>query len=188
MCILFSFSRCATIIGGSKYNANVIVRNHPQASIQHNGVSYGYGIASIKLPRNKASELTFVVKEEGCEEQTFTYSSKVIRGWALVGSLLFWTGTPPLPIPYGGILDFATGAVYKPDVKEPSITKNDYNSFNYALDYTGCGEIRTNTPKNKDSNLRSIEERLIALKALYKDGLITKEEYESQKKKILEEL
>lgn len=185
--LTFFCSSCATIVGGSKYKANVIVVGHPKASISYNGFQQGFGNAQLLIPRNKSSNLSFTISEEGCQDQTFSYSSRVVRGWALLGSLVFWTGTLPLPIPYGGILDFATGSVYKPDVKELGVSKNNHDSFNYTLNYNGCSSESTQAIES-DSSYRTKEERLIALKALYQDGLITKEEYEREKKKILAEI
>lgn len=177
----FVFTSCATIVGGSKYTANVIVQNQPEATIIYNGMQQGFGVAKIRIPRNNANNVSFLIQREGCEDQTFTYSGRVIRGWALVSSIVFWTGAPPLPIPYGAILDFATGAVYKPDVKEIGITKNNYKSFNYALNYTGCKE----KPVEKGDET---QEKLVVLKNLFLEGLISAEEYEREKKKILEKL
>lgn len=174
------FSSCATIVGGSKYTANVIVTNNSNADIKYNGREYGTGSAYIRVPRNKANDLSFAIKQEGCEEQVFTYSSRVLRGWAIVGTLFTWTGYP-LPIPYGLIVDLATGAVYKPDIKEAGIVKKDYRNFIYTIKYTGCDNVPMNTTDET-------QEKLIALKNLFMEGLISAEEYEREKKKILEKL
>ncbi len=177
--ILCIFSSCATIIGGSKYYANVSVDDHPKASIYYNDELKGQGYSSFKIPRVDAGDVVFEVKQQGCENQSFVYSGRKIRGWALVSSIVFFTGGSPLPLPYGAAIDFAFGSIYKPDITEKGILRNNYRTYNYILDYTGCGEKRPETS--------SKEERLIALKSLFQDGLITKKEYEEKKKKILED-
>ena len=46
--------------------------------------------------------------------------------------------------------------------------------------------VATNNYIKKGSSLKSVEQKLIELKSFYEKGLITKEEYEAQKKKILD--
>ena len=174
------FSSCATIVGGTYYTANVVVKDHSDALITYNGIQKGQGIAQIKIPRVKSNSVSFVVSKTGCKEQSFSYTGRVIRGWAVLGTLVTWTGYP-LPIPYGLVVDLTTGAVFKPDVKENGIIKNDYKSYNYILNYTGC----ENKPIEETNE---IQERLMVLKNLFFEGLISAEEYEREKKKILEKL
>ena len=174
------FSSCALIIGGSRYKATVTVLNDPGAQISYKGAVRGVGIAAMELPRKNVDNLSFVVSKEGCEDQTFSYQSRKVRWGALIASVIFWSGYP-VPIPYGAIVDFASGAVYKPDDREPGVVKNNYNSFTYLLQYTGCEyEEVTPAPDN------SVREKLTALKSLFLEGLITAEEYERQKQKILD--
>lgn len=185
MALMLFGSGCATIVGGSKYSADVMVDDHPDADIFYNGRQYGKGFADIRIPRKEADKLTFTVKKDGCENQDFKYVSRKLRGWAIVGTIFTWTGNP-IPIPYGLIVDLATGAVYKPDTSEPGVRKDNYKRFEYTLDYTGCNNVQPKSKPLQKSEFTK-EERLRELKLLFEHGLITEEEYAEQKKKILEE-
>ena len=138
--IIFSvlISSCATIIGGSKYYAHVKVSDHPNAKISYNGVYQGAGQATILVKRNDADNLSLVVKEEGLDEQTFNYTQNSFRGWAFVGTVLGWTGLyNGIPLPWGIVVDFATGSLVKPNTNEKGITKMNYKNYIYNLDYKG---------------------------------------------------
>ena len=79
------------------------------------------------------------MKEDSCQEQTFDYVSKTFRGWALAGTIVTFTGTAGgVPLPWGVALDLITGALWKPNVMERGVTKDDYKNFNYLVKYTGC--------------------------------------------------
>ncbi len=183
--LLIFASSCATIVGGSKYYANITVDDHSDAYIYYNEAIAGKGYASIKIPRNEIDELVFTVKKEGCDDQNFAYVSKRVRGWALANSILFFTSAAPFPIPYGALIDFAFGSIYKPDIRERGIIKNDFRHYNYILDYTGCDASKPVIVKKSEF---SVEERLKELKLLFEQGLISEEEYNEQRKKILEEI
>jgi hypothetical protein len=137
--IVLGFSSCATIFGGSKYYAHVTVEDHPNATIKYNGSMRGKGHATIKLNRKDANKLSFEVKEEGCEPQTVDYVGRSFRTWAFIGSALGWTGlVNGIPLPWGVAVDLATGAVWKPNLKEKGITKQDSKNYNYSITYKGC--------------------------------------------------
>jgi hypothetical protein len=137
-------SNCATIVGGSRYIAHVVVADRPNAKIVINGEQKGNGSATFPVMRKTADKLVITVKEEGCPEETFRYTSKIFRGWAFFGSIVGWTGVYSstdgtwIPLPFGVIVDLATGAVWKPDVTEKGVTKEDYKNFRYTINYTGC--------------------------------------------------
>ncbi len=185
--LTISFTSCSTIIGGSKYNAKVLVIDHPQAKIEYNGEYQGTGVANFKVKRKDANKFSVTIKEEGCESETINFTQRTFRGWAFFGTLIGWTGLtinggPWLPIPFGVIVDGAAGSWWKPDVNEKGIKKIDYKNFNYNIEYSGC--------KNKINNLNdkvqpSIEEKLKELKKLLDDGTLTKEEFEKAKSKLL---
>ena len=71
-----SFSSCATIIGGAKYNAKVQVPNHPNASISVNGEFKGQGEANFLVKRRDANKLDITVQEEDCEPETTHFTKK----------------------------------------------------------------------------------------------------------------
>jgi hypothetical protein len=139
--VVLHLSSCATIIGGSNYYAHVTVKDHPNATIEYKNSIRGKGFASIQVPRKEANKLAFVVKEEGCAAQVDSFQTRSFRTWAFVGTVIGWTGLiDGIPLPWGVATDFATGAVWKPNVIEKGITKVDYKNYNYLIDYNGCGK------------------------------------------------
>lgn len=139
--IMFSLSNCATIVGGSQYIASVEVDDHPKAKIYYNNHFQGTGVAKFKVKRVEANNFVFEVKQDGCPTQSYSFVSRKFRTGAFVCSLLFWSFSPtgaPFPIPIGGVVDLATGAVWKPDNTEFGVTKLDYKNFKYTVDYTDC--------------------------------------------------
>lgn len=184
------FSSCATIIGGSNYYAKVQVPDHSDAKIEYQGSYKGTGEASFKAKRRNADNFSITVKKEGCETQTKTFTQKSFRGWAFTGSLLGWTGLVPgtfIPLPWGIAVDAATGAWWKPDINEIGVTKQDYNHYIYQIDYTGCDTKTESTIKKEPTNSESKADKLRELKKLLDEGVITEEEFEKEKKKILNE-
>lgn len=184
-------SGCATIVGGSQYNAYISILDKPAASIYYKGSLVGTGSGTLKIPRKDANKLSFKVTQEGCPEQQFNYTNRGFRGWALVGSFFTFTIPTPtgIPFPIGNIVDFATGAYFKPEKSDPSIRKIDYNNYQYNLNYTLCNtEQQRFVPSPINSNpavVQTKEDKLIELKELFDSGMITEEEYESSRKVIL---
>jgi len=124
---------CGTIIGGSKYWAHVKVADSPSSKIYFKNEYQGTGSATIKVKRSEANKLAFDVKHENGETQTYKFTKKGFRGWAMVGSLLTFTSGSMIPIPYGLFLDISTGAYDKPSTKEKGVSKIDYKNFKYNL-------------------------------------------------------
>lgn len=137
-------SNCATIVGGSRYVAHVVVVDRPSATIVVNGEQKGHGSATFLVKRNSADKFSFTVQEQDCAKETYTYTSRTFRGWAFFGSIVGWTGVLSssdgtwIPLPWGMVVDLATGAVWKPNVLEKGISKEDYKNFRYTINYTGC--------------------------------------------------
>ena len=137
-------SSCATIIGGSKYNAHIVVVDRPNAKIVYQGEVKGTGNATIKVKRNEANKFSFTVREDGCNEQQFSYTSRTFRGWAFVGTIVGWTGLIyGIPLPWGVAVDLATGAVWKPNDMEKGVSKEDYKNFKYQVNYTNCSQNKS---------------------------------------------
>lgn len=194
-------SSCATIIGGSNYYAHVTVINHPNATIRYKGKIMGSGSAVFKAPRKEAHSFSVKIKEEYCEEQIITYSQRSFRGWALLGSIVFWTGLiNGIPLPWGVAVDAASGALWKPSIYEKGVSKSDYKHFNYSIDYNGCTKNREiNTLDNNSyyepqkqqqiiqQPIKSKTERLLELHDLKEKGILTGAEFENEKQKILNE-
>jgi hypothetical protein len=154
---------CATIVGGSKYNARIIVTDRPTAKIYYRGQEQGTGAAAIKVKRNEANQFSFTVREEGCQEQTFNFVSRRFRGWALAGTLVTWTGViSGIPVPWGLVVDLATGALWKPDTMERGVFKEDHKNYLYQVSYSNCKQTRS-------------EEKRVLLDIVYlKNGSIIK--------------
>ena len=140
------FSSCATIVGGSKYVARVQVPDHPNAKIQYQGNFQGTGVASFKVKRKNADKFSVTIKEDGCEDQTKNFTQRQFRGWAFFGTVVGWTGFTKgsyIPLPFGVVVDLATGALWKPDVNEKGVVKVDYKHYLYQIDYSGCKSTGT---------------------------------------------
>lgn len=131
------FSSCATICGGSKYKAHIVVNKKPNAKIFYKGEEVGNGKATVLVKRREANRFSFTVKEENCEEENYRFKSRTFRGWAFIGSIFTWTITVngiPL-IPAGLIIDLSNGSLWKPDVYEKNVEKENYKNFRYTVDY-----------------------------------------------------
>lgn len=180
---------CATIFGGNKYYANVQVPNHPNAKIEFDGKLKGTGEATFKVKRNEANNFSVTIKENDCETETKVFSKRKFRGWAFAGSLVGWTGFyQGIPLPWGIIVDAGTGAWWKPDIHENGVTKENFNNYTYTINYTGCSNNQGNGKTvKKQSPTTSKADRLRELKLLLDEKIITEEDYEIEKKKILNE-
>ncbi|QMU65086.1 MAG: hypothetical protein GKR88_12835 [Flavobacteriaceae bacterium] len=118
-------SSCGVIFGGSKYNATIIAKNHPNADIYVNGEKTGKGTATGTYHRNRPLEVK--VKDGNCKEYTKTYH-KIFRTGNFILSVISW-----------GIIgigvDLGTGAAYKPDHRgEPSITKVNDKNYTFTVE------------------------------------------------------
>lgn len=173
-------SGCATIVGGSHYYAHVIVDNRPGAAIFYKGENMGRGQALIKVPRTQADKLVFQVKEENGTEQEFRFNQKCFRSLAFVGTALLWTGITKtgIPLPWGVVLDFSTGALWKPDIMESGVSEISCRHFKYLLTYTGF------QPEKVANSITNIED-LKKLKTLLDKGILTQKEFDEEKAKIL---
>ena len=180
--VLF-LSSCATIFGGEKYNAKVYVPDHPNAVISVDGQYKGKGEANFKVKRKYADRFKITVEEENCEPETTLFTSRTFRGWALTGTIVGWT--------WGVIVDAATGAWWKPDITEKGVSKIDYDNFLYTINYNAIPKQKVDidnikTEKEKTpADKQSKADKLRELKQLLDDGILTQEEYEKEKAKIL---
>ncbi len=133
---LLGLTSCATIVGGSRYIARVIVPNRPNATIKYQGIILGSGTATMKVHRSKANAFSVSVKEDGYNEQTFNFSQRTFRGWAFFGTIVVWTGAAgSIPLPWGAVVDLSTGALWKPNINEKGVSKMDHKNYIYSLDY-----------------------------------------------------
>lgn len=202
------FSSCATIVGGAKYNARVRVPDHPNAKISINGQYRGNGEASMLINRKEANMVNVTVQEGEDEPQTTIFSGRRFRAGTLIFDLLL--GWVP-PIPVGVIVDAATGAWWKPDERELGVTKVDTDNYLYTITYrpnpsnkknadlpqqnpiptpTVTDTIReepvTSTVEPAQSLTKTKAEALRELKQLLDEGVLTQEEYDKEKAKLLQ--
>ena len=122
-------SSCGVMFGGSKYNANIEVKDHPKADIYANGEKIGTGQISTSFKRNQP--LKIEVKQEKCEPKTKNFDNKFRTGNFIL-SVLSW-----------GIIgigvDLGTGAAFKPDHNNyPNIEKLSTKDFKFTVDYSEC--------------------------------------------------
>ena len=211
LCATFSFlfTSCAAIFGGAQYNARVKVPDHPNAKISINGQYRGNGEASMVIKRKEANMLNITVQEGDDEPQTTVFNNRKFRAGAFIFDLLL--GWVP-PVPVGIIVDGATGAWWKPDDKDPWITKIDRKNYLYTITYRPT-TVKPNTtsppvsipiPQEPATNAteepaitpptvtpsqpltKTKTEALRELKQLLDEGVLTQEEYDKEKAKLLE--
>lgn len=204
-----SFSSCATIVGGAKYNARVKVPDHPNAKISINGQYRGNGEASMLINRKEANMVNVTVQDGDDEPQTTVFNGRKFRAGTLIFDLLL--GWVP-PIPVGVIVDAATGAWWKPDENEFGVSKIDTDNYLYTITYkpstkkpnttnppvsvpipqeskaTPTEEPTITPPSVAPSNplTKTKTEALRELKQLLDEGILTQEEYDKEKAKLLE--
>jgi len=100
------FNSCATVFGGMK--TNVKVKGLPEgASVYYNGNYEGNAPCNVKVSKNslKDGNTKIQIKSEGYQDSEVTLSRKLKMG-AFIGDILIF--------PVGHIVDFVTGAIYKP--------------------------------------------------------------------------
>lgn len=125
----FSLSSCGVIFGGSRYNADIKVLDHPEAQIFANGEKIGVGEVTKSFKRNK--ELKIEVKQDGCEPKLQNFDNSFRTGNFIL-SVITW-GIP------GIIVDLASGASYKPDYKHnKSVEKVSTKDYKFNIDYSEC--------------------------------------------------
>jgi hypothetical protein len=184
-------SSCATIVGGSKYFAHVRIQGQPDAGIYVQNRLQGRGEAVFQVRRKDANKFSITVKKDGCEDQSFNYKTRTFRGWALVGSAVTFTY---YIFPVGVAIDLLNGSYWKPSLFERGILKMDYKHYAYNIEYTGCKTQEKQTiivPAAPEKSLieraKNKADQLREMKKLLDDGILTQEEYEKEKTKILEE-
>lgn len=184
--IAIFFSSCATIIGGANYYAKVQVPGYPNAQISVNGQYKGEGEALFEVKRKDADKLYITIQETNCEQETTIFTRKSFRGWSFVGSLLGWTTSiGAIPLPIGVLVDAFTGAWWGPDVREKGVVKLDYDNYLYSIGYNAIPtKEQVSIPVKIPSGITKIE-LLRELKELVDEGILTEEEYEREKTKIL---
>tara|TARA_B100000809_G_scaffold145150_1_gene142761 strand:- start:2446 stop:2658 length:213 start_codon:yes stop_codon:yes gene_type:complete len=68
--------------------------------------------------------LTFSVKDENCEKETFYFTERKFRGRAVTRTILLYMlrfSSFPIPIPIEVILDAGNNAFWKPNITEKNV-------------------------------------------------------------------
>lgn len=139
-----SLCSCATLVGGAKYNAKIVVSNHPDAKIIVNGQYEGTGETNVILKRRKANKLEITVQKDDCEPETTKFIRRSFRGWALAGDLL---GLGLIST----IVDISDGSLWKPCVKEKGVRKENYDNFVYTIYYKAIPIIKKTKPIDQEN-------------------------------------
>ena len=131
MLLSITFQSCGVMFGGSRYNATIIAKDHPNAEIYVNGEKSGTGQVQGSYYRNRPLEVK--IKEDGCEEYKKTYH-EVFRTGNFILSAFTW-GLLGIGI------DLGTGASFKPDHRgEPSITKKNDKDYIFNIEHPNCNK------------------------------------------------
>ncbi len=98
---------CATVFSGQKTNVRVKNGTPENANVYYNGSLVGQAPVSVKISKNglKSGNVKIQVKKEGYNTQEVVLTRKLKMG-AFVGDIIIF--------PVGHIVDFVTGAIYKP--------------------------------------------------------------------------
>jgi hypothetical protein len=129
---------CATITGGTQYNATIVVREDPSAEIIYQGRVLGRGSAIVRVRRLEADRFTFSVLKKDCQRVDFRYTSKVFRGWACFGSYMSFGLV-------GILVDALNGSLWKPDEREPGIQRMSSRDFFYFPHLPECAPAEKKT-------------------------------------------
>ena len=159
--IFFSLlSSCATITGGSYYNATALVPDHPSATVTHNSMQATHGQALVRIMRRNADKVSFVVEEKGCKPQTFSFHQRKFRSAAAIGNLGFI-----FYMPITVLCDALTGSWYKPDVTETNVSIKDTKSYIYTLDYSSCKRKDETTPVKVEQVTTLVQDETVLIRS-----------------------
>ena len=126
-----SLNSCGVMFGGSRYNATIVAKDHPNAEIYVNGEKEGKGKITKLYKRDQP--LKVELKEEGCQSKTKNFDN-TFRTGNFILSVISW-----------GILgigvDLGTGASYKPDHRHNSgIEKINDKDYRFTVEYSECSK------------------------------------------------
>jgi len=156
----FFLSGCASIVGGSRYFANIEVPSNPDAEIKYMGMVVGRGRAMVEVERDNANKFSFLVTEDGCDPINFNFYTRDFRGWAMVGSY-FSFGL------IGLLVDAVSGACWRPDLGDPRIHRLSTRNFLYQVNLPPCDAEKENpTEKQREPVAEKYQIRLFNGKSI----------------------
>jgi hypothetical protein len=127
--VSIAMSSCGVMFGGSKYEATIVAKDHPNADIYVDGQKIGKGTASGRYKRDKS--LTVELREDGYANTTQTFENRFRTGNFIL-SVVSWGLI-------GIVVDMGTGAAYKPDHKKnPAIEKVTDKEYIFTVLSTGA--------------------------------------------------
>ncbi len=108
---------CATILAGQKDSSHVIGDNIPEGTkVYYNGNYQKDAPCKVRIPKSaRQGKSKIEIKCDGYETQEVDCHRKISIGWA-IADVCF--GVIPL------LIDFATGAIYKPRPKKIKVNLN----------------------------------------------------------------
>lgn len=77
--VLFLTS-CATICGGRKYHAQVMIPNCPDAEVSYNGTFIGNSSAKFTVKRKDANKVVLSVNHPSYDPRVYTFDERSFRG------------------------------------------------------------------------------------------------------------
>jgi hypothetical protein len=120
-------SSCATIVGGRTYVADVVVVDQPDVTIYIDGALAGKG--AVTFEQKRKDRLNVTVKKDDCKPESENFSIET-RPLLLTFDLINVIGL---------VVDFGTGAIYRPDFRvDPQVEKIHYDRYRYNIYYDGC--------------------------------------------------
>ena len=124
-----TFQSCGVMFGGSRYDATIIAKDHPEADIYVNGRKAGKGVVSGSYKRDK--ELQVEIKQEGCEDHSVTFENTFRTGNFILSAFAWGI--------LGIAIDLGTGAAYKPDHRhDPAIEKQSDKNYIFTVEHPDC--------------------------------------------------
>lgn len=168
-----------------------MIPNCPDAEVSYNGTFIGNSSAIFTVKRKDANKVVLSVNHPSYDPRVYTFDERSFRGWAFVGTLLFWTGSTSsgMLLPWGVLVDGLTGSWWKPSTGEAGVTKKNNRHYVYTLDYGLSPKHEAPKPEVVVINQvqsKDIASKLEEIKDLLDSGIITEEEYLSIRKRLLE--
>jgi hypothetical protein len=157
---------CATIFSGTK--AGVSVKGSPEtAKVYLNGNYEGTAPTKVRVSKKalKNNQTSITIEKEGYLGQEVVLTRKVKVG-ALIGNIVF-TG-----IVVGNVIDFATGAIYKPHPGKISYSLTPKSTANPKLKEGDKVVFTTDKYENAEGEIIAVYPNRALIKAVVKNNKV----------------